>query len=141
MGALLELAMQCEESKKSELSPVATESAYLNSLNSHTHAAKTPFRRWRITQADGRAFEVDCWPPATLEEIQAANPGSTIEAVPETQCGTLAPADKSLILSVMKAWDATEDETRDAIAEAASNPRLMDGWRREAEGLTLEATR
>lgn len=143
MGSLLDIALRCERSERSERSELSTESAgrcllnLLTSLNSHTHEAKTPFRRWRITRADGRVFEVDTWPPATLGEIQAGNPGSAVEAVPDPTAGTLGPADESLIRAVLNAWEATPDEIRDAIAEAASNPRLMDGWRREAEGLGL----
>lgn len=92
-------------------------------------------KRWRVTQADGRVFEVDTWPFFAMDEIQAGNPGSVCEPIPGPTPGALAPADEALILRVLQAWKATDDEIHDAIAESSANPALLDGWRREAEKL------
>lgn len=115
----------------------------LNSLNSHCNAENIPANdpgpvapRWRIVHPDGRTFEVSCYPPATRVEVLTQEPmGTQAEPVSMSMGGNLPHEDVEIIKAVCSAWGATPDETRDAIAEASSNPALMDGWRGETEKL------
>ena len=100
------------------------------------------FRRWRLTSPDGRIFDVSCYPPATRGELLAKEPeGTQAEPITPPTGGTLSPEGEAIIRAVLKTWEATPDEIRDAIAEAASNPALVDAWRWEAEGLGLSVDR
>lgn len=88
--------------------------------------------RWRVSPPGGAPFELSAYPACLLADIQATNPGAKVEPIPLPTGGHLPPENEAIIRTVLKTWEATPDETRDAIQEAAVNPALLVGWRRES---------